>query len=182
MDNAERRMTTGRQTVEPHEDENNVYVNGFVIPKGNSQEDKNKREEETRKMYDIWCAENTSNFQYNKSLKDTITLENTSVSLGKVINITRVSYISTLAFYYLDYVLQNAQELKIKGKGKTKPTSKAQQELARGGGYMQELEIKHINNPFIKSIKLMIAVRRNGNKFMYSLSAIEAKSGRRNGK
>ena len=82
----ERRMTIGRPTVEATEDDNNLYVNGFVIPKGDSQDDKNKREEETRNMYAIWCAEKGSNKQHNISLNDSIVVVNASVE--KIVSVT----------------------------------------------------------------------------------------------
>ncbi len=159
-------MTTGRPIVEPLEDENYVYINGFVIPKGKTKSDIEARENLIWDMYNIWCSENPSKKRINTNLQSDISV--TEDSIHETAHHAGKSYKTTLAFYYLDFVLKNAVKVAV-----SQPNSNRQKKLVRGG-YMQEMKLDNIDSKFLKKIKLMLGVRRNGNKIMYSLTEVKA--------
>ena len=165
MDNAERRMTTGRQIVEPLEDENYVNINGFVIPKGNTLLEKKHREQVIFEMYRIWCEENPSKKRRNIHLKSEIEVTADSIQETKLHSAN--NYKSALAFYYLDFILKNAKQVK-----KDTPQSNRQHKLVKGG-YMLEMKLDNFDFPYFKEVKLMVGVRRNTDKIMYSITAIK---------
>jgi hypothetical protein len=165
MDNAERKMTTGRPIVEPLEDENYVYINDFVIPKGKTKEDIKAREEVTKSMYACWCAENPSKKRRNTDLKSEI--EVNTESMGKITSNTGSNYKSALAFYYLDFILENAKKVKT-----SQAESNRQKKLVKGG-YMLEMKLDNFDFDFFKEIKLMVGVKRNKDKVVYSITAVE---------
>lgn len=143
-----------------------MYINDFVIPKGNTEADITARERIVWNMYDCWCAENPTKKQRNSKLKSEI--EVTADSIHETTHHAGKSYKTALAFYYLDFVLKNAEEVR-----KDIPKSNRQKKLVRGG-YMLEMKLDNINSPIVKKVKMMVGVRRNGNKTMYSLTAVTA--------
>ena len=165
MENTERKMTTGRPIVEPLEDENFVYINGFVIPKGKTKEDIKAREEVTKSMYACWCAENPSKKRRNTDLKSEI--EVNTESMGKITSNAGSNYKSALAFYYLDFILENAKKVKT-----SQAKSNRQKKLVKGG-YMLEMKLDNFEFEFFKEIKLMVGVKRNKDKVVYSITAVE---------
>jgi len=162
---SERKMTTDRFFTEITKDDNNVYLADWVIPKGKTKEDGEERKRIIWKMYESWKLENPSGKRYNKSLQGEIAVNKNSIDETAVW--AYKNYKNVLAFYYFDTVLINAKKVRVDN-----PVSTKQKKLFKGG-YMQIMNASIDVKPYFDKINLIVGVRRNKNRIMYSLTSIE---------
>jgi hypothetical protein len=174
MDNEERRtegqrkiMTIGRTAVDITEDDDNVYLADWVIPKGGTKVDGEERRRIVWEMYEIWKTENPSEKRYNKNLQGDIAVNENSID--ETATWAYKNYKNVLAFYCFDRVLVSATKVRIDN-----PTSAKQKKLFKGG-YMQIMTFSINAKPYFEKINLIVGVKRNKDKTMYSVTSIDVK-------
>ena len=134
-----------------------------LIPMGNSKEDIKAREAIISDVYRCWYEANPSKAAYNANLKDYINVR--FLSINETIHHASISYLSTLAVLQLDTILRCSVVY-----GKPKPPKKgvANQKVF---AYMLEMHHELIG---IGLVKMMVGVKRTGEKMQYCITAIEA--------
>ena len=146
------------------EDDNNIYIENYTIPKENNKENLKQREKQIWEMYGRWCAENPDKKCFNKNLKCDIVV--TFSGISETVEKSARNYKSTMAFLELDFTLKNAYTI-----DEDKPHSKRQQKE------YEKMLIMHANTdsfkPYFDKIKLIVGVRKDGKKNMYCITAIE---------
>ena len=134
-----------------------------LIPMGSNKEDLNLRQEIISQVYRKWTEENPDKRVYNRSLKDYINIR--YLSINETIRHAAKTYSSTLALLQLDTVLRYSVVY-----GKPKPPKKgvANQKVF---AYMLEMHYELIS---IGIVKMMVGVKRTGEKVQYCITAIKA--------
>ncbi len=145
------------------EDNNNIYLEDFIIPKGMEKEDLKAREQVIWSMYGRWCAENPEKKCYNKNLKDDISVVFKSIT--ETTEKAGRNYKSTMAFYALDFALKNARKI-----SQDKPHSKRQAEFDKI--FVMEAST-NLFEPYFNRIKVTVGVKCNNKKHLYCITAIE---------
>ena len=135
----------------------------ILIPMGNSKEELNVREEVISQVYRRWTEENPDKRVYNRSLKDYINIR--YLSINETMRHAAKTYSSTLALLQLDTILRYSVVY-----GKPKPPKKgvSNQKIF---AYMLEMHHELIG---IGLVKMMVGVKRTGEKVQYCITAIEA--------
>ena len=164
MDNAERRITTGRPAIDITEDDNNVYVAEWVIPKGYTKEYGIERRRIVWEMYEVWKAENPSGKRYNKAVDGDIVVDENSIS--ETAKHAYNDYKNVLAFYCLDKVLSNSTKFKT-----DPPISNRQKKMVKGG-YMQIMIANLPIEPHFRKVKMIVGVTLKKDRTMYSVTAL----------
>ena len=133
------------------------------VPMGNTKEDIKAREAIISDVYRRWYEANPSKSVYNTHLRDYINVR--FLSINETIHHASISYLSTLAVLQLDTVLRCSVVY-----GKPKPPKKgvANQKIF---AYMLEMHHELIG---IGIVKMMVGVKRTGEKMQYCITAIEA--------
>ena len=147
------------------EDNNNIYIEDYIIPKGMEKEDLKVRENVIWSIYGRWCAENSEKKCYNLNLQSDIfvvfkSIAETTEKAGR-------NYKSTMAFYALDFALKNARKI-----SQDKPHSKRQAEFDKI--FVMEA-FTNLFEPYFNRIKVTVGVKRNDKKILYCVTAIENK-------
>ncbi|MDR0231101.1 MAG: hypothetical protein LBI82_03165 [Dysgonamonadaceae bacterium] len=145
------------------EDNNNVYIESYVIPKGMEKEDLKARENVIWAMYSRWSAENPEKKCYNNNLQSDIFVVFKSIT--ETTEKAARNYKSTMAFYALDLALQYARKT-----GQDKPHSKRQAEYDK---ILIMIATSDLFEPYFSRIKLTVGVKKSGRKNMYCITAIE---------
>ena len=129
-----------------------------LIPMGNSKEDLNLRKEVISQVYRKWTEENPN----KRSLKDYINIR--YLSINETMRHAAKTYSSTLALLQLDTILRYSVVY-----GKPKPPKKgvANQKVF---AYMLEMHYELIG---IGIVKMMVGVKRTGEKVQYCITAIK---------
>ena len=133
------------------------------VPVGNTREDIKEREAIISDVYRCWYEANPSKAVYNTNLKDYINVR--FLSINETIHHASMSYLSTLAVLQLDTILRCSVVY-----GKPKPPKKgvANQKVF---AYMLEMHHELIG---IGLVKMMVGVKRTGEKIQYCITAIKA--------
>ena len=134
-----------------------------LIPMGNSKEDLNLRKEVISQVYRKWTEENPNKRVYNRSLKDYINIR--YLSINETIRHAAKTYSSTLALLQLDTILRYSVVY-----GKPKPPKKGVSNQ-KAFAYMLEMHYDLIG---IGLVKMMVGVKRTGEKVQYCITAIKA--------
>ena len=139
------------------------HPNTMNIPQGNSKEDLKQREEIIDQVYRRWTEENPDKRVYNRSLKDYINIRYLSIS--ETSRHAAKTYASTLAMLQLDTILRYSVKF-----GKPKPPKKGvkNQEIF---SQMQEMHCELVG---FETVKMMVGVKRSGEKVQYCITAILA--------
>ena len=133
------------------------------VPMGNTKEDIKAREAIISDVYRCWYEANPSKAVYNTNLKDFINVR--FLSINETVHHASISYLSTLAVLQLDTILRCSVVY-----GKPKPPKKgvANQKMF---AYMLEMHHDLIG---IGLVKMMVGVKRTGEKVQYCITAIKA--------
>jgi hypothetical protein len=133
------------------------------IPFEDGKEAMKQRQEIISQVYRKWTEENPDKRVYNRSLKDYINIRYFSIT--ETMRHASKTYTSTLALLQLDTILRYSVVY-----GKPKPPKKgvANQKIF---SYMLEMHYELIG---IGLVKMMVGVKRTGEKMQYCITAIEA--------
>ena len=133
------------------------------VPVGNTREDIKEREAIISDVYRCWYEANPSKAVYNTNLKDYINVR--FLSINETIHHASMSYLSTLAVLQLDSILRCSVVY-----GKPKPPKKG---VANQKAFAYMLEMHH-ELIGIGLVKMMVGVKRTGEKIQYCITAIKA--------
>lgn len=135
----------------------------MYIPQGNSKEEFKLREEVISQVYRKWIEHHPDKRTYNRSLKDYINIR--YLSITETMRHAAKNYESTLALLQLDTILRYAVKY---GKPKSpKKGVKNQVDFIQ----MQEMRCELIG---IGMVKMMVGIKRSGEKIQYCITAIKA--------
>jgi hypothetical protein len=148
------------------EDDSNIYIDEYTIPKGRDKADIKARETVVWAMLGKWLSKNPLKRKKNIDLEDYIYLR--FDGMQETVNKAARNYKSTMAVFELDYLLANA--IKI---GADKPQSKRQEKFA-------EMLIMNVHTPaylpYFEKVKMLVGVtkpKKDAKKIQYSITAIE---------
>ena len=148
------------------EDNNNVFIEDYIIPKGREKSDIKTREEIVWAMLGKWLSKNPLKRKENIDLEDYIYLR--FDGMQETVNKAARSYKSTMAVFELDFILVNATKI-----GTDKPKSKRQEKFS-------EILIMTANTvvflPYFGKVKMLVGItkqKKNAKKIQYSITAIE---------
>jgi len=148
------------------EDDINIYIEDYIIPKGREKADIKARENVVWAILGKWLSKNPLKRKKNIDLGDYIYLR--FDGMQETVNKAARKYTSTMAVCELDFLLANA--IKI---GADKPHSKRQEKFA-------EILIMHVNTPvflpYFDKVKMLVGVtkqKKNAKKIQYSITAID---------
>ena len=148
------------------EDDSNVYIEDYVIPKGREKADIKARENVVWAMLGKWLSINPLKRKKNTDLNDYIYLR--FDGMQETVNKAARNFKSTMAVFQLDFILANASKI-----GTDKPKSKRQEKFA-------EMLIMNVDTPeylpYFDKVKMLVGVtkqKKNAKKIQYSITAIE---------
>jgi len=148
------------------EDDSNIYMDDYIIPKGREKADIKARENVVWAMLGKWLSINPLKRKKNIDLKDYIYLR--FDGMQETVNKAARKYTSTMAVFELDFLLANAVKI-----GTDKPQSKRQDKFA-------EMIIMNVNTPaflpYFDKVKMLVGItkqKKNAKKIQYSITAIE---------
>ena len=145
------------------EEDNHSIISEDDIPRGDSVEDRRKRQRLIYEFYQNWKLHNPDQKKYNIALKDDINIR--AVSLDETSAQASISYLSTLAVLQLDAILTNAWLVKSVP---SKPKSKNQRSF-------ETILIMEYICPGVGRVKMTVGVRRSDkSKVQYCITAIDA--------
>lgn len=133
------------------------------IPIEDGKEALKQRQEIISQVYRKWTEENPDKRVYNRSLKDYINIR--YLSITETMRHAAKTYSSTLALLQLDTILRYSVVY-----GKPKPPKKG---VANQKVFAYMLEMRH-ELIGIGLVKMMVGVKRTGEKVQYCITAIEA--------
>jgi len=135
------------------EDNDNIYIEDYIIPKGMQKEDLKAREKIISEIYRKWFDINPEKNVYNPNLKDFIHIRFESVN--ETVNKAARSFQSTIAMLQLSDILQKAKVV-----GYEKPKQNKNQSK-----YTQMIMMQREN------VKLVVGVRKDKKKIQYCITA-----------
>ena len=145
------------------EDNDNIYIEDYIIPKGMEKENLKARENVIWAMYSRWAAENPEKKCYNHNLQSDIFVVFKSIT--ETTEKAARNYKSTMAFHALDLALKHARKI-----SQDTPHSKRQAEFAK----ILVMEMStNLFEPYFGKIKVTVGVKRNNKKHLYCITAIE---------
>ena len=147
--------------VEITEDDNNVYLADWVIPKGTEKAYSEERRRIIWEMYEIWKTENPSGKCYNKALDSDVVVDKDSAS--ETAAHAFINYKNVIAFYCLDIVLTDAVKVR------TSPPQSNRQKKKVKGGFMQIMKAR-ISCFF--DVQLIVGITRTKNNYMFSVTEL----------
>lgn len=133
----------------------------MIIPQENSKEALIQRKDIVSQVYRVWTANNPSKRVYNRSLKDYINIR--YLSITETVRHAAKTYLSTLAMLQLDTILRYSVKY-----GKPKAAKKGVKNQA-SFTLMQEMRCDLVG---IGTVKMMVGVKRTGEKIQYCITAI----------
>ena len=148
------------------EDDNNIYIEDYVIPKGREKADIKARENVVWAMLGKWLSINPFKRKKNADLNDYIYLR--FDGMQETVNKAARNFKSTMAVSQLDFILANANKIGI-----DKPKSKRQEKFAEM--LIMNMETKEFL-PYFDNVKMLVGVtkqKKNAKKIQYSITAIE---------
>jgi len=148
------------------EDAGNIYIEDYLIPKGQEKTCIKSRENVIWAILSRWLSGNLLKRKKNIDLDDYIYLR--FDGMQETVNKAARSYKSTMALFQLDFILANA--IKV---GADKPKSKRQKKFS-------EIIIMNVSTPgflpYFDKIKMLVGItkqKKNAKKIQYSITAIE---------
>ena len=132
------------------------------IPFEDGKEAMKQRQEIISQVYRKWTEENPDKRVYNRSLKDYINIR--YLSITETMRHASKTYTSTLALLQLDTILRYSV---VYGKPKPPKKAVANQKIF---SYMLEMHYELIG---IGIVKMMVGVKRTGEKVQYCITAIK---------
>jgi hypothetical protein len=136
------------------EDNNNIYIEDYSIPKGREKEDIKAREKIINEIYRKWLESNPDKCTYNINLKDFIHIR--FESINETVNKAARTCQSTIAMFQLTDILQKAKVTGYEQPKQNKNQSK----------YTQMIIMQWEN------AKLIVGVRKDKKKIQYCITAI----------
>ena len=144
------------------EDNYNIYIEGYIIPKGRGKEEIQQREKIIKNFYVAWNTANPDKRIYNVSLQAFIYVK--FLSFQETVEKASRSYKSTLAVTYLNEILELATVVNY-----TKP-----KEGNKKQSRFSDLIIMQYNKANFGKIKLTVGILRGSReKIQYCITAIE---------
>ena len=148
------------------EDDSNVYIEDYIIPKGREKSDIKARENVVWAMLGKWLSKNPLKRKKNINLNDYIYLR--FDGMQETVNKAARNYKSTIAVLELDFILANAAKT-----GTDNPKSKRQEKFS-------EMIIMNANTPtflpYFDKVKMLVGItkqKKDAKKIQYSITAIE---------
>ncbi|GHT73410.1 hypothetical protein FACS189456_3820 [Bacteroidia bacterium] len=148
------------------EDNSNIYIEDYVIPKGMEKIDIKARETIVWALFGKWLSKNPLKRKKNNDLEDYIYIR--FDGMQETVNKAARNYKSTMAIFELDFILENATKV-----GVDKPKSKRQEKFL-------EMIIMTANTaifqPYFDRVKMMVGItkqKKDAKKIQYSITAIE---------
>ena len=148
------------------EDNDNIYIEDYIIPKGREKDNIKARENIVWAMLGKWLSKNPLKRKKNADLKDYIYLR--FDGMQETVNKAARSYKSTMAIFELDFILANAIKIDT-----DKPKSKRQEKFT-------EMLIMNADTPiffpYFNKVKMLVGItkqKKDAKKIQYSISAIE---------
>ncbi|GHT60832.1 hypothetical protein AGMMS50239_10550 [Bacteroidia bacterium] len=138
------------------EDNNNIYIADYTIPKGREKEDIKAREKIINAIYRKWTAENSEKCVFNEALNDFIYVK--FESINETVNKAARNYHSTMAMFLLTEILKNAKVVKY-----DKPDKNTKNQVK----YTQMIIMQW------EKVKLMVGVKSTGLKIQYCITSLE---------
>ena len=138
------------------EDNENIYIEDYTIPKGKEKEDLKAREKIINDIYRKWTAENPEKCLFNKDLRDFIYVK--FESINETVNKAARSYQSTLAMFHLTDILKYAKVVK-----RDKPDRNTKNQAK----YTQMIIMQW------EKVKLIVGVKATGLKIQYCITSLE---------
>jgi len=135
------------------ENNDNIFIEDYIIPKGMEKEDLKKREKIINEIYRKWFESNPDKCAYNPNLKDFIHIRFESVN--ETINKAARTSQSTIAMFQLTDILKKAKVI-----GYEKPKQNKNQSK-----YTQMILMQW------KNAKLIVGVRKDKKKIQYCITA-----------
>ena len=148
------------------ENDTNVYIENYVIPKGMEKTDLKARENIVWAMLGKWLSVNPLKRKKNTNLNHFIYLR--FDGMQETVNKAARNYKSTMAIFELDFILMNATKI-----GTDKPKSKRQEKFAEMIVMTAETPAF---SPHFSNVKMLVGItkqRKNAKKIQYSITAIE---------
>jgi hypothetical protein len=136
------------------EDDDNIYIENYIIPKGKGKDDLKLREKIINEIYRKWTDNNPDKCTYNVNLDDFIHIR--FESINETVNKAARAYQSTIAMFQLTDILQKAIVT-----GYEKPKQNKNQSK-----YTQMIVMQWEN------AKLIVGVRKDKKKIQYCITAI----------
>jgi len=137
------------------ENNDNIYIENYIIPKGMEKEDLKAREKIINEIYRKWSDNNPDRCIYNIDLKDFIHIR--FESINETVNKAARAYQSTIAMFQLTDILQKA-----KVTGYEKPKQNKNQSK-----YTQMIVMQ------LENVKMIVGVRKDKKKIQYCITAIK---------
>jgi len=133
------------------------------IPRGNSVEDRRKRQEIIQVYYHNWKQRNPDSKRYNLNLKDYINIK--FISIKETAGHASLTYLSTLAVLQLDAILSNAEFVEKTPANHKKNNQKSFESMIR-------MSYKCTG---IGMVKMLVGVKHSDkSKVQYCITAIDA--------
>ena len=152
--------------MEITENDSNVYIENYIIPKGMEKADLKARENIVWAMLGKWLSVNPLKRKKNTNLDDFIYLR--FDGMQETVNKAARNYKSTLAIFELDSILANATKI-----GTDNPKSKRQEKFAKM--IVMTAETPGFS-PHFSNVKMLVGItkqKKNVKKIQYSITAIE---------
>ena len=137
------------------EDNDNIYIEEYIIPKGMGKKDLKAREKIINEIYRKWLDSNPDKCVYNHSLKDFIHIR--FESLNETVNKAARTFQSTVMMLQLTDILQNSTVI-----GYEKPKQNKNQSKYTKMILMQR-----------KNAKLVVGVRKDKKIIQYCITAFK---------
>ena len=149
--------------LEPYVEDDIWEITEDDIPRGDSVEDKRKRQGLIYEFYQEWKRRNPDQKKYNMALKEDINIR--AVSLDETSAHASQSYLSTIAVLQLDAILTNARLVRT---APSKPKTRNQRPF-------ESMLIMEYVCPGIGRVKMTVGVKRSDkSKVQYCITAIDA--------
>lgn len=149
--------------LSPYEEDEDYLIAEDDIPRGDSPEEKRKRQNVIYEFYQDWKRRNPGQKKYNNRLKEDINIR--AVSLDETAAQASLTYLSTLAVLQLDAILTNAWLVKTVP---SKPESKNQRSF-------ESMLIMEYVCAGLGRVKMTVGVKRSDrSKVQYCITAIDA--------
>ena len=133
------------------------------IPRGNSVEDRRKRQEIIQVYCHNWKQRNPDSKRYNLSLKDYINIK--FISIKETAGHASLTYLSTLAVLQLDAIFSNAEFVEKTHANHKKNNQKSFESMIR----------MSYKCPGIGIVKMLVGVKHSDkSKVQYCITAIDA--------
>jgi len=149
------------------EDDDNIYIHDYTIPKANNKESFKMREQIIWSIYGKWQAKHNTKKRYNFALKSDILIRFEGIS--ETVQKAARNYKYTMAMCTFDEVLQYAIEVK-----RDKPKKEVENQRRYKEMIIMNLQTE-VFKPYFENIKMIVGVVRSdeSKKIQYCITTIE---------